>query len=296
MSFVERQITITIKLGQGSYGESGFDTVTLAGYRCSVQIERAAMPGMGFANARIYGMSQSLMNQLSTLGGNPKLNGRLNTLSISAGDAVGGMNQIFEGVISNAWQDYSGMPETCFVAEAFPGMLDLVKPADATSFAGDMNVADILKGMAARMTPALNFQNFGVNVILSNPYFYGCLLDQIRSVFHAANINGEIHNGCLYIWPRNGKRPVAPVTISPANGLVGYPSINGVQVFDLTALFDPTLEYGATVTLSSSLKPACGDWYVGALSHELESLTPGGAWFSSLELWSLSYALSQPGY
>jgi hypothetical protein len=293
MSFIERQITITIQLGKGVFGESGFDTVTLSGYRCSVGIDRAAMPFMGSASARVYGMPISVMNQLSTLGNPPFTAGRVNQITITAGDAKAGMFQIFQGIISNGYQDYDGMPVVCFVIEAIPGGVDFLKAASPTSFPGSPDVATILKGLAARFTPPLAFQNYGVSVQLNTPYLSGTLVDQVRAAIRAANITGEIYNGTLSIWPRNGSRPGNNTVISAATDLVGYPSFNGVQIMSMRTLFNPTLDFGQPVNLKSSLSNASGTWYVNMLSHIVESLTPGGAWFSEVSLASLAYLQAQ---
>ena len=294
MSLVQRNITLIFELGKGSFGESGFNTVTLAGYRCSVEIERGGLPFVSTSTVRVSGISQSLMNQLSTLGGNPYFAGRLNQVTVLAGDEDACMFQIYQGTITNGYQDYDNMPEVSFVAEAFPGAQDNVKPSAATTFPGAVSVATILEGMAASMTPPLAFNNNGVNQVFSTPYYSGTMLDQIRAVITHANINGEIDRGTLYIWPRNGNRAGDPTTISPTNGLVGYPSINGVQVFSTRSLFNSTIEHGAMVNLQSSLQPACGTWYCNYLTHNLESQTPGGAWFTDLSLCSKDYILSQP--
>jgi hypothetical protein len=171
-----------------------------------------------------------------------------------------------------------------------------VKPSAATSYPGTADVATIMQSLAGRMTPALGFQNNGVKITLTTPYLNGTLIDQIRTVARIANINAEIHNGTLYIWPRNSTRPVAASTISPANGLVGYPSFNGVQILGMRTLFDPTLEFGQEVSVQSSLTPACGSWYVNQMIHTLESITPGGPWFTDLGVASLQYILGQPGF
>ena len=293
MSFVQRKITIIVQLGKGDFGESGFNTVTLEGYQCSVEIERAALPAVTTSTMRIFGLSQSLMNQLSTLGGNPYYSGRLNQITVMAGDDESGMTQVYYGNITNGYQDYDSAPKASFVMEAVP-VFDGIKTASPTTFPGAISVADILKGMAARCTPPLAFSNNGVNQVFQTPYYCGCLLDQIRSVIRHANINGEIDRGTLAIWPRNGSRAGTQATVSPANGLVGYPSINGVQVFSARTLFNPTLQHGAMVTLQSSLQPACGSWYVVYLVHNLDSLTPDGSWFTDLSLCSKDYILSQP--
>ena len=294
MSFVARQITITVQLGKGNFGADGFDTVTLAGYRCSVGIDRAALPFMGTANARIYGMPISVMNQISTLGNPPFTAGRLNQITITAGDAEAGMFQIFQGIISNGYQDYDGMPDVCFVIEAIPGGADFLKASAPSSFPGSPDAAMILQGLASKFTPPLSFQNYGVSVPLNTPYLSGTLIDQVRAVIRAANINGEIHNGTLAIWPRNGSRPVNNTVISAENGLVGYPSFNGVQIMSARTLFNPTLDFGQQVNLKSSLANASGTYYVNMLSHTVESLTLGGAWFSEVSLASLAYIQGQP--
>jgi hypothetical protein len=54
-------------------------------------------------------------------------------------------------------------------------------------------------------------------------------------------------------------------------------------------LFKPTIAYHSAIQLQSSLQPACGTWYVSHMVHYLESLTPGGAWFSDLSVMSLAY-------
>ena len=293
MSLVERKITITIQLGKGDFGETGFNTVTLEGYRCSVEIERAALPAVTTSTMRVFGLSQSLMNQLSTLGGNPFYSGRLNQITVMAGDDNVGMSQVYYGNVVNGYQDYDSAPAASFVVEAVP-VFDNIKPASPTSFQGGTDVATILKGMAARCTPPLAFNNSGVNQTLSNPYFCGTLLDQMRAVITHANINGEIDRGTLYIWPRNGYRAGTATTLSPSTGLVGYPSINGVQIFRVRSLFNPTFNHGAIVDIESSLTPACGSWYCNYLTHDLDSLTPGGAWFTDLSLCSKNYILSLP--
>jgi hypothetical protein len=289
-----RAITVQFKLGQGNFGQSGFDTLTVEGARVIAQIDRAALPFMAEASMQIYGLQQTVMNQLSTLGGAPILTGRLNEVTISAGDPQNGMTQIFQGIIQNGWQDYSGAPSAAFALQGTSGGLDLLKPANPNSYTGTADVATILSQLCAKMTPPLTLNNNGVNVKLTTPYLTGTLIDQIRVVISAANINGEIHNGSLYIWPRNAKRPVAATTLSPSSGLYGYPSFNGAEMVGLRCLFTPTIDYGSEIIVQSSITPACGSWYVAQMSHTLASQTPGGPWFTDMTVMSLDYFLGQP--
>nr|WP_321986132.1 hypothetical protein [uncultured Lichenicoccus sp.] len=117
-SITQRQITIAITLGTGTFGKAGGNTVTLSGLRCAVTVERTGLPGFGTATARIYGMQDFLMRQLSSLGV-PNYLVRNNTITISAGDAVAGVSAVYKGTITDAWADYSGAPDVAFNVNSF---------------------------------------------------------------------------------------------------------------------------------------------------------------------------------
>jgi hypothetical protein len=86
MAFVQRLLSFTFQLGEGSFGNSGFDVVTIDGLRASCRITKAGGPSMSTAECDIYGMTKSQMNKLSTLGLKVTLQ-RRNVITISAGDA-----------------------------------------------------------------------------------------------------------------------------------------------------------------------------------------------------------------
>jgi hypothetical protein len=67
MAFVRRKINLTLELGTGAFGESGTNTVTVSGLRVQANIEHAGGVSMGVASVRIHGLTQSLMNQLSSV-------------------------------------------------------------------------------------------------------------------------------------------------------------------------------------------------------------------------------------
>jgi hypothetical protein len=75
MSFSQKLINVQIQSAPNSgtgqpntFTESGTNTVTLSGSRTSVRIFNAGAPSGARASVRIYGLTNSLMNQLSTLG------------------------------------------------------------------------------------------------------------------------------------------------------------------------------------------------------------------------------------
>lgn len=68
MALIRRLIDATFELGEGSYGTSGSNNVTLSGLRVSANVQNAGGRAMGSADVRVWGMTLSKMNQLSTLG------------------------------------------------------------------------------------------------------------------------------------------------------------------------------------------------------------------------------------
>ena len=65
--------------------------------------------------------------------------------------------------------------------------------------------------------------------------------------------------------------------------MVGYPSVGVKNSIRLRTLFNPAIAFLSQIKVESVIGPANGTWTVNMLSHELESETPGGAWFTDLE-------------
>ena len=70
--------------------------------------------------------------------------------------------------------------------------------------------------------------------------------------------------------------------ISPQTGMRGYPAFNQNAVV-VTALFNPAVKPYGNIQIQSDITPACGTWKVNRLTYELESLTPHGRWFMTVE-------------
>lgn len=280
MSFARRLIEVTFQLGEGAFGESGTNTVTLAGLRMTSKIVKAGGRSMGTASIRINGMTLSLMNQLSTLGQLVQLT-RRNTIAIAAGDEGSTLGTVFVGTITNAWIDFQGAPDVAFQVEAHAGLIEALAPCPPSSFKGSADVAVILSGLATQM--GLPFENNGVSVILSNPVFNGSARDQaLAAVEHAGIEWNGLDNGVLAIWPRGGARGSTAPLISPETGMVGYPAYTSKGILVRT-LFNPSIGYGQKIVVQSSVQPACGEWNVYSLDHNLDTLQPNGQWFSTLE-------------
>lgn len=279
MSFVKRLINLSFALGEGAFGESGSNSVELSGLRVSAKVIKAGGPSMGTVSMRVYGMTLSQMNKLSTLGMMPTLV-RRNTVTITAGDKESGMGTVFIGTITNAWADFAGAPDVPFHVEAHTGLIEAVAPAEPTAYRGSADVAVVMAGLATRM--GIAFENNGVSVMLSNPYFPGSARDQAKAAAEAAGIEWIIDNGKLAIWNAGQARGSSAPLISPETGMKGYPSYTSKGIM-VGTLFNPSIGYGGKITVKSSLEPANGEWVVYKLDHDLDSLVPKGAWFSNIE-------------
>lgn len=286
-SYVTRDLSVTVQLGKGTFGGSGFNTVTLSDLRMAATVAKLGMPSFDTAEIRIFGLPPTLMNRVSTLGV-PLPMARLNTVQLYAGDAVNGMPLIYQGTIQNAWQNLDGTPETFLHILAYSGYYDAMAPIPPTSVKGSADVATIMAGLAQRMGRV--FENNGVKVTLSNPYFAGTAVQQAQAIARAANIEMYDDGMTLAIWPKSGTRGGAVPLISPDAGLVNYPRYTS-QGMDFRCLFNPNIRLGGQIKMQSSITPACGTWYVNRLSYDLSSRFPGGPWFCDVGTVRSAYQL-----
>lgn len=276
MTLDRRQIDLEFQIGQGSFGESGVNTLKLHGLRVTCNISKIAGPGSAQANLRVYGLTASHLAQLSALN-KAVMMVRKNKIIVTAGVA-GNMGKIFEGQIAVGQIDMSDPPDSSLVILAYSGLLEALAAAPPTSYPQSADVATIMGYLADQM--GLQFENnLPVPILLSTPYFPGTLRDQAMRCADAAGINWLIDNGILAIWPRYGSRNGQFPLISPKTGMIGYPAYSEMGISVVT-MFNPFLKLGETVVVKSSLGYANGKWIMFNLQHNLESELPGGEWFT----------------
>ena len=102
-SFVKRKVELSIKLAPDTktnqpvkFSESGTDTVEIKDARMSVRVQSSGAPAGSLASVDVYGLSESLMNQLSTLGMVFNMVPK-NTITITAGGREGFALQAHRG-------------------------------------------------------------------------------------------------------------------------------------------------------------------------------------------------------
>lgn len=283
MTLQARNIDVTFMLGQGAFGESGADTVKVTGLRCSARFLKTTGNLMNPLELRIWGMPIGLMNKLSIAQIQPDLI-RRNTIIVEAGSGGDKPTLVFSGTIIKAYLDGQSPPDVSFMVSAQLGLLEAVKTANPNSFTAPTRVDTILTALAKLIN--LPFENHGVDTVLPPMYLHGSPRNQILAVIRAAGCDwNNFDNNVLAIWPRGGALNVPPITVSKDTGMIAYPMItaNGIAV---RSLFNPQVWCGRRIVVESSYNPEIlknqRTWVPYAISYELESELPGGAWFMEM--------------
>jgi hypothetical protein len=291
MAFTEKLLRFTFQLGTGTFTGTNANTVTLEGLRATAQISfntsTASMPGGVLAIAVIFGLTLSQINQLTVAGLNYKAmsGGGLvgaNSMLIEANDGISGYTTIFSGSIMEATPQFSRQPQVAFVISATSTHEIALKPVAPNTFKGSADVADIMKSLA--QTAGLTLENNGVSVKLSNPYFWGGIVEQITACAKAANINSHIDPVAkvLAIWPKNGSRMGSAITISPSSESINYPEFQRLYI-RIRTLFNPAIKIGLNMQVQSQLTAANGLWNILQADHFLSSKLPDGDWYTDAQ-------------
>lgn len=292
MSFVRRKLEVVISLVNSPDGKpitfEGTDnnSAKLSGeLRMMAKVVKQGGATKGSLNMTIFGLTLSKMNKLSTLGQRLELVPK-NLITVKAGDAKIGMFTVFEGTITAAYADLNAAPQVGFRITGYTGAAQAVTNAKATSYRGAVDVNTVLRGLAAQM--GLVFETTAGPIMLSNPCFEGSAWTQMRAAADAAGVNATIDDGILAVWPKGGARPGLIPEVSVKTGMIGYPAYtaNGLYV---RTIFNPYVRAtGKKVKIVSDQKPACGEWQVLTLDHDLSCNEPGGQWSSAFECYNPS--------
>jgi hypothetical protein len=310
-TYVSRQISVTITLGEGPNGQKPSGPISLAGLRVVANITKRASPSFDAASIRIYGMTPSDMNKVSTLGVPQVMIRPGNTIKVIAGDAINGLTSVFSGNINRAYQVLNDAPETYFQIDSWQGLIPAMTP-DVTpvSTPGQLDVATTMQTLASQQ--GFNFENNGVDIKLPISYYAGTVMDQMQAIAHDADIEMYIDSSTepavLAIWPKNKTRGsnIPLVQASPGFDaqLVGYPQFEqfGIQ---FRTIFSPLLKLGGMIKMNSSLYPPSelrgspagtdaeklataqaagpnGYWFVSAMNLNLAAQVPNGPWFNEI--------------
>jgi hypothetical protein len=277
-SFTEKIITVNITLSSGTFDGTNSNTVSLTGLRVDCKIEKGGHPSKNKAKIKVFGMTESQMNQLTALAFKP-LAVRKNLIQVLAGDA-NGMSVAFAGSITGAWANYHSPPNLYFSIEALTGYYPAIAPAAPMSVKGGSSVADMMATLAQQM--GYTFRNEGVTTQLSNPYLSGTAYQQAEALADAADCEFIVDDGELVIAPRGAARTGTVPLLSKDTGMKEYPVFDkkGIKI---ECLYNPAIQLGGLISVKSAVKAASGTWRVNGLTHELESEKPNGRWESIIK-------------
>lgn len=306
MSFVGRALSFTLIKGNDAQGRpqtfsNGSNTITIpAGNMASVRALNFGSPGMGHAEITIWGLTPSIMNEISTLGIVVTLQPK-NLIAVYASDANGeNKSEVFKGGIREAMPLYGRQPETPLWIDAFAGMDIATSQADPVSFTGSAEITVILKRLCD--AAGYQFEPNGVSgVSLSRSYLWGSPRDQILSVLQAVRTRGVagafVENQTVAIWKttsaRNGIVPIIKAGDATTPGtLIGYPTYTNAGL-DIRCIYTPDLRFGGQCQIETSipltaqngaLKSGDGLWNITTgLSAHLDAQIPGGKWENLVE-------------
>ena len=273
----KKQLRFVITLGTGKFGSSNNDQITLQGFRAIADIDKAGGMMMGTLRAKIFGVKQVDMNSVTTLQWKP---GTLipNTVEVFAIDGAA-ETLVFAGNIVNARADYQSMPDVYLHIQAQSAFFNALKAIPPRSFKGRVDVASVMAQIARDL--GYTFENNGVTTQLTDIYLPNTGMEQAKDLARAAGCDLYLDDKILAITLPNVPRKVIIPLISPASGLVGYPTFDGVGV-NFQTLFNPAVTFGGSVKLETDVQQAAGEWVVTSVGHRLESEKPGGAWFSTI--------------
>lgn len=279
-SFTIKQLSVVITLASGTFA-NGSNQIALDDLRIAVSIEKAGNPSKNEAKIKVYGMSASDMNRLTTVAFRA-LAVKKNFVQVLAGDAENGMNVAYQGEIAGAYANYNAQPHVDFSMDCVEGYYPAIAPCAPKSYKGGVAVATIMQTLATQM--GYTFENTGVALQIRSPYLTGSAMQQAQQLAQAANIEFGVDNGKLFICPRGTARVTGTVVplISPETGMRGYPSFTKEGI-ELTTLYNPGIVQGSLINVQSSIPVACGNWRVNKLSHDLESIKAGGKWESKVK-------------
>jgi len=275
MTFAFRQINLQFTSANGK-------TVKLEGLRCAAVITNpGGNSAFGQLQLQVYGMTLEQMNEYSSTGSN-MVAVQDQSVTVTAGNQGGTLNQVFSGTLISSFIDLSNPPEASFVCAAVAGYYNKAAPSAPNTYEGSQKAEDIIKALAGQIGYTFENKN-GATAVVQNQYLSGSIIDQMQAVARAASFPLIIENKTVTIFPNNGVRDDIIINLSAETGLVGYPSYWEAG-FVVKSEFDPIITIGRVINLKSQIPKANGEFPIQYVTHELSTLTPDGPWFTTSKL------------
>lgn len=276
-TYAKRKINVIMRLGKGGVDSTSSNTVRIEGLRVSASITKVVGPSTARAIIRIYGLTLDHINQFTIAGSLWAVN-RTNLVALEAGDDVNGMKVVFNGIINEAYPDFSQMPDAAFVIIGHTGTGIQLTPVAPTSVQGSTDAGQVFNTIAQKANIPL--ENNGVDAKLNSPYFPGSAWNQAILASKAADcfLYYDDLKNAMVIWKKRGSRQSnGDILISADTGMIGYPQFQQSMIM-FRHLYDPIVEFGKPILAKTQFKAANGRWIVTQIDYSLESEMPGGRW------------------
>ncbi len=278
----KKKLEFVIRLNKGAkFQASDTDTVILKGYRAAVDVVNAGAYMMGQCKARIYGVSQSIMNDVTTMQWQAQTlrNGQIEIYAIDGETR----SLVFRGDIKNAWGDYGSPPDVYLNIEASVDYDFQITPVQPTSFKGVWKLKDVFQWYATKMSLVLEYDAGDGQI--ENGYYADTLLNQVRKIVQDYNLSLTIEGYTLVITKKGFARTkIEKCVVSKETGLIGYPMFDSISI-TCKSLFNPNIRHNGLIEVKTDIATPLfrtnGEWTVASISHSLESEKIGGAWFST---------------
>lgn len=285
MTFSVKQLRFTFILDPANPArfQGNNNTLQITGLRATADIDYViGPPSFPTANVRIYGMKPSDMTALTGLTFGVLTYTRA-SMQIEANPG-NGWTTVFVGQLITSVPDFAQMPDVAFQITAQSLGFDLLNPATPTSFPGSASFDQVFRTIVLKTNQ--NFANEGVSGSFpAATYFPGTPADQLRDAAKKAGIvyyTGDV-SGLTSIGLPGVPRNLPKFVLTPQNGLIGYPSLDSVNLIGVMSEYNPGFRFGAPLQIQGSQQlGANGDWMIYDCKHSLSSLMPNGPWFSKM--------------
>lgn len=289
-SFLIRILKVVVTLQSGTTytfdGTPQSFSPFVPGLRIEADIENVVLPSPG-GNAAIWihGATLDEINAMSVAGTLWRTVPGM-TVQVWAGDSSDASNLtlIHHGQVLEARPEFEGMPDVAFFISSSPGLpLQMDNTVTPTSVNGAVSAQTMLQQICAKVGVTLDYN--GDDVMLSYHYTAGSAWDQVVDVIYAARLRSWFDGvaNTLHVTPQTSGLPAGPVTISPDNGMIGYPSFEAALIHVRT-IFDQSIAAVVKgplnqIQVQSQLAAAQGAFVVQNMRFNLSCNDPdGGPW------------------
>ncbi len=288
-SFSQKGLRFTFQLEDGETFANGASSLVIDKLWASLNAN-AIVGSMPKVELEIFGVKGSNMDSLTalqTLLPTYKRIGK-NQVIVEANNDIsnpGGWAQVFGGIITNAYPDFSSAPNVKFHISAATAYLDQIKPLHPACINGNASLVQTAQSIISRFSAPFRLINLlpTGDIIIPNKLTLkaGSGNYQLSQLGLRTGTMFTTENSNIFLTDKgyNWKNAEA-WSISAANGMLDYPSYTSYGLI-VKALFDPNrFSLFKQINVSSVLKYANGLWTPYRVDHTLSTHADSPKWES----------------